>query len=59
MEWPVPEELQEKGKIKEKVKSFSTHVELDEFVTELLKTYPLFDEEFPEDWKLLKSKFML
>lgn len=52
--FPISQELRENLKIKEKVKKFQTHEELDEFVKGLLEKASDFEEENQADWLLLK-----
>lgn len=55
IEWKVPKEIQEKCLIKEGVKKFSTHEELDVLVQKILDKMPKFKKLYPEDYLLLKS----
>lgn len=55
IEWKIPKEIQEKCLIKENVKKFSTHEELDDLVVKVLEKIPKFKNLYPEDYLLLKS----
>jgi hypothetical protein len=54
-EYEIPPEIREKCDFKEKVKTFNTHKQLDDFVVEILKHFPDFFEKFKEDCLLLKG----
>ena len=41
--------------IKEQKKEFKSHKELDEFVAKLIQEEPMFEENYPHEWGLLKS----
>ncbi len=55
MEYEVDAEMRQKCNISEKVKKFSTHMELDEFVIQIQTAFPTFRFQRPNDWTLLKS----
>lgn len=55
IKYPVPREIGEKLNIKEKKIRFATHVQLDEFVKKVVEHFPLFKEEYKDDYYLLKS----
>jgi len=53
--FPINDEMREKLEIKDKVKKFSNHEELDQFVTTCIEKDPQFEENFKEHMLLLKS----
>jgi hypothetical protein len=55
MKYTIPYELMEKLGIKEQKLEIPTHQELDSFVGKIMDKIPKFEEEFPEDFQLLKA----
>lgn len=51
----INDEMREKLEIKDKVKKFTTHEELDQFVESCVEKDPQFEENFKEHMLLLKS----
>jgi len=55
LDFPITNEMRVNLEIKESKKRFNTHQELDDFVKELIAKEPLFQENYPMEWMLLKS----
>jgi hypothetical protein len=55
LEFPISADMRVEMQIKDKKKKFLTHKELDEFVLECLNKNPLFEQNYPAEWMLLKS----
>lgn len=52
--FPISDDMREQLEIQEKKKHFNTHEELDEFVKMLVDKDPQFEENYAQDWLLLK-----
>lgn len=55
LDFPITPEMRVNLSIKESKKRFQNHQDLDDFVKELLTKEPMFQENYPMEWMLLKS----
>jgi hypothetical protein len=55
LDFPITPEMRVNLSIKESKKRFQTHHDLDEFVKELITKEPMFQDNYPMEWMLLKS----
>lgn len=55
LDFPITNEMRVNLEIKESKVRFSTHQELDDFVKDLIVKEPMFKENYPMEWMLLKS----
>lgn len=55
LEFPISAEMRERIGLKESKVRFSSHRELDDFVSKCISKEAVFEERFKEEWGLLKS----